>query len=86
MSADLNHKNNILYKYKICSILSYLIVLLNNEDNMWRQQMQKGGSQQQMKTRMGVKNVFLTEKRKTIFSESDLLLLSGAKNVGWGGS
>lgn len=86
MSADLNHKNNILYKYKIYSILSYLIVLLNNEDNMWRQQMQKGGSQQQMKTRMGVKNVFLTEKRKTIFSESDLLLLSGAKNVGWGGS
>lgn len=58
MSADLNLKNNILYKYKICSILSYLIVLLNNEDNMWRQQMQKGGSQQQMKTRMGVKNVF----------------------------
>lgn len=39
-----------------------------------------------MKTRMGVKNVFLTEKRKTIFSESDLLLLSVAKNVGWGES
>lgn len=28
--------------------------------------------------------LFFTKKRKTIFSESDLLLLSGAKNVGWG--
>lgn len=48
-------------------------------------QIQKGGSQQQMKIRMGVKNVFLfTDKRTTMFSESDLLLSSGAKNVGWG--
>lgn len=27
---------------------------------------------------------FFTEKRKTIFSESDLRLRSGAKDVGWG--